>query len=82
MGIILGEAAVVTLAGGVLGWLLGMGTAAVLMPRLVSAETPVLWSGWLALYAVCGAVVVGLAASLYPAVKAARLDPTTALRAL
>jgi len=82
MGIILGEAAVVNLAGGVLGWLLGMGTAAVLMPRLVSAETPVLWSGWLALYAVCGAVVVGLAASLYPAVKAARLDPTTALRAL
>jgi putative ABC transport system permease protein len=82
MRIILGEAGLVSLGGGLLGWLLGMGTAAVLAPRLANVTTPVVWSAWLAFGAVGGALLVGLLASLYPAVSAARLDPTTALRSL
>jgi putative ABC transport system permease protein len=82
MSIILGEAALVSLGGGVLGWLLGMGTAVVLAPRLVNISTPVAWNLWLALGAVGGALVIGLLGSLYPASHAARLDPTTALRSL
>jgi putative ABC transport system permease protein len=80
--IILSEAAVVSLAGGALGWLLGMGAAVALTPRLANVTTSVSWNPWLALGAMGGALLVGLAASLYPALSAARLDPTTALRSL
>jgi putative ABC transport system permease protein len=82
MHVILGEAVLVSLGGGLLGWLLGMGLAVVLAPRLANVMVPVIWDPWLALGAVGGALLVGLLASLYPAASAARLDPTTALRSL
>ena len=82
MNIVLGEAALVSLAGGITGFLLGMGAAVVLAPRLANLATAVIWNPWLALGAVGGAVLVGLLASLYPAISASRLDPTTALRSL
>lgn len=82
MRIILGEASLVSLVGGLLGWLLGMGAATALAPRLANVSTPVVWSPWLAIGALGGAVLVGLLASLYPAQSAARLDPTVALRSL
>ena len=82
MEIVLGEAAVMTLAGGALGWLLGMALAVVLTPRLAGVTVAVVWDLRLALAATGGAVLVGVAASLYPAAHAARLDPTTALRSL
>ncbi|HSJ58625.1 MAG TPA: FtsX-like permease family protein, partial [Anaerolineae bacterium] len=80
--IILGEAALVSLGGGMLGWLLGMGAAVVLAPRLANVAAPVIWDPLLATTAIGGALLVGLVASLYPASTAARLDPTTALRSL
>lgn len=82
MRIILSEAALVSLAGGVFGWLLGMGAAIVLAPRLAGVTEPVIWSPWLALAALGGALLVGLLASLYPAQNAAKLDPSIALRSL
>jgi putative ABC transport system permease protein len=82
MRVILGEAGLVSLGGGLLGWLVGMGAAVVLAPRLVDLSAPVSWNPWLAVGAIGGAVLVGLVGSLYPAISAARLDPTTALRSL
>jgi putative ABC transport system permease protein len=82
MRVILGEAALVSLGAGVLGWLLGMGTAALLAPRLGTLSMPVAWNPWLTAGAIGGAVVIGLLGSLYPAISAARLDPATALRTL
>jgi len=82
MRIILSEAALVSLAAGVAGWLVGMSAAIVLAPRLVNASTAVGWNPWLAAGAVGGALLIGSLGSLYPAISAARLDPTTALRSL
>jgi putative ABC transport system permease protein len=82
MRIILGEAALVSLAAGVAGWLVGMGAAIALAPRLISTSTAVGWNPSLAVGAVLGALLIGSLGSLYPAISAARLDPTTALRSL
>jgi putative ABC transport system permease protein len=82
MRVILGESALVSLGGGIFGWLLGIGTATLLAPRLVDLSIPVGWNPWLTVGAIGGAVIVGLLGSLYPAISAARLDPTTALRSL
>jgi len=68
--------------GGIAGWLVGMGAAVILAPRLANVTIPVVWDPLLAASAMGGALLVGLLASLYPAVSAARLDPTTALRSL
>jgi putative ABC transport system permease protein len=82
MRIILSEAALVSLAGGALGWLAGMGAAVLLMPYVANVTMPVQWNPWWALGAAGGALVIGLWASVYPAIYAARLDPTIALRSL
>lgn len=82
MQVILGEVAIVSLAGGVLGWLLGMGAAVLLAPYVANVNVAVPWDPLLAAAAVGGALVVGLGAGLYPAMHAARLDPTIALRSL
>jgi putative ABC transport system permease protein len=82
MRIILGEASMVSLAGGLLGWLLGMMAAMALAPRLVDLTAPVIWNPWLAIGSIGGAILVGLVGSIYPAINAAQLDPTTALRSL
>jgi len=80
--IILSEAALLGLLGGVAGWLLGTGAAAILAPRLAGVAALVHWDPALAVGAIGGALLIGLGASLYPAVSAARLDPTVALRSL
>ena len=82
ISIILTEATLVSLLGGVLGWLIGMGAAVILAPVITQVNLPVSWDPLVALWAVSLALVVGVAASVYPAVRAARLDPTTALRSL
>ncbi|MGA9348128.1 MAG: FtsX-like permease family protein [Anaerolineae bacterium] len=82
MRIILSEAALVSMAGGVLGWLTGMSAAVLLTPYLANVTLPVQWNPWWAFGAAGGALVIGLGASVYPAIYAARLDPTIALRSL
>jgi putative ABC transport system permease protein len=83
MGIIFSEAAIISGPAGLIGYLAGL-VATWLAVRFFSslehasvAFDPVLCGG-----AVVLAMVVGLLASIYPAVMAARLDPNTALRSL
>ncbi len=83
MRIILIEATLVSVCAGVIGYLAGMG-ATKLALRLF-AEDPSMtlpWNLQLAAAALAMALVVGLAASIYPALTAARMDPNDALRAL
>ncbi len=80
--VILSEACLISLAGGVVGWLLGMGAAVLLAPSVAQVTAQVSWDPLLAVSTVGGALLIGLLGSLYPAIHAARLDPTTALRSL
>ena len=72
------EAVVLTGAGGVIGVLLGIGISVLInifLPRLPSS-VPL----WAVLLGVGVSMTVGLFFGIYPAVKAARLDPVEALR--
>ena len=80
--VILTEAALVSLLGGLVGWVAGMAVAAVFGPSISDVAGQVTWDPQLALAALAGSLVIGLGSSLYPAVRAASLDPSTALRAL
>ncbi len=81
-GLILIEATVASLLAGVLGYLAGMAVSYALLPLLAGDGVTVTWAPALAAGAVGLAVVIGAAASLYPALRASRMDPTVALRAL
>lgn len=80
--LILTEAAAVSLLAGVLGYLAGMLATGLLLPVLAEAHAQLVWDGTLAAGSLLLALFVGTLASLYPALHASRLDPTTALRTL
>ena len=72
------ESTTLSLAGAVVGVLLGFGLA-----RAVAAASPLPTSValWSVVVSVGLGATVGIVAGVYPATRAARLDPITALRA-
>ncbi|MDA8221756.1 FtsX-like permease family protein [Desulfosporosinus sp.] len=78
--IVLTEAGLLSLLGGLLGYLLGMGAAVYYGSAMVKAEVLIPWQSDLLVYALSASLLIGLVGSLYPAWKAARLDPTESLR--
>src|SRR5947208_10977147 len=71
------EAATLTLMGGILGIILGIGTGE-LLKRLLDFNTTV--PVWSAAIATIVSITVGLVFGIAPAARAARLDPVEALR--
>ena len=77
------EAFVVGLIGGVMGYLLGLGISYILGPVITGIKGGgVLVDPVLAVGVVFLSVAMGILSSIYPAIHASKMDPTTALRAL
>ena len=73
----LSESILLTIVGGCLGIVLGIGGAVTISTFAGWKTVLTLWSMVLS---ITMAVGVGLFSGLYPAIRAARLDPVTALR--
>ncbi|MDD2736406.1 MAG: ABC transporter permease [Desulfuromonadaceae bacterium] len=83
MQIILLEAALVSLLAGFLGYAAGMGGAKLALPFMAeSKNVHLIWDGWIAGGSISLALLLGVLASIYPALHASKMDPTEALRAL
>ena len=80
--LVLMEAAIVSVLAGVLGYLTGVVATLAALPMLDGGKASWQWDPALAVAAVVAAVIVGLLASLQPALRASRLEPSEALRAL
>ncbi|WP_407312721.1 ABC transporter permease [Desulfosporosinus sp. SB140] len=78
--IVLSEAGILSVLGGLLGYLLGMGAAVNFGSVLIKAQVQIPWQTNLLVISLCGSLLIGLIASFYPAWKAASLDPTVSLR--
>ena len=79
--LVLLEAVAAGVAAGVLGYAAGMAVSYAVVP-FVAEGAPVSWAPLLATAAVAAAVAVAALAALYPALRAGKMDPTEALRAL
>lgn len=82
MKIILLEAAAVSFMAGIAGYLTGIGITRLLLTFLTEHMPRFSLDPLVALGAVFLAILVGLLASLYPALAASKMDPSEALRTL
>ena len=81
--IILLEAFLIGLLAGLAGYLAGTGVSRMTLPFFLQSQgIGITWNVSMALSATAISIVLALSASAYPALRAARLDPAEALRAI
>lgn len=80
VAIVLLETTLVSVVGGVIGYLAGMVLAKWLAPVVARMEVPVLWDWQMGAAALGLAILTGIVASIIPAWKAGNKNPADALR--
>ncbi len=74
------EVSIISTAGGLLGWAAGTIASWVALPYFSEARLTPQIQPSLILFAIVAAVLIGVLSSVYPVVRASRLDPTEAIR--
>ncbi len=80
--IILMEALALSVFSGLLGWVVGTAGSSLIAEKVARLEVAVSWDPILAGWALGLALLVGIAGSIYPAIRASALDPAEALRSI
>jgi putative ABC transport system permease protein len=74
------EISLVSVVGGLLGWAAGMLASFIALPYFAETEPAFQLQPAMALAAIGAGLLIGMASSLYPIVRASRLDPSEAVR--
>lgn len=77
------EALIVSFLAGIIGYLFGLGVSHMIAPAITGIKVQKIYiEPYLGIFAITLSCLIGILSSSYPAIKAANMDPTTALRAL
>ena len=74
------EVAIISTVGGLIGWASGLTASRIVLPYFSETGAGRDVNPMLLLATLSGAVLIGMLSSIYPAVRAARLDPSEAVR--
>lgn len=76
------EVAAISTIGGLLGWIVGMFASWLILPYFSQSGLRLEFDPKIALGAVVAALVIGSLSTIYPAIRASRLDPSEAVRSV
>ncbi|HKP85991.1 MAG TPA: FtsX-like permease family protein [Blastocatellia bacterium] len=74
------EVGVISVLGGAIGWVAGMVASWAALPYFAETERGLQLHPALAVAAILAGLVIGIASSFYPIIRASRLDPSEAVR--
>lgn len=76
------EIALISSGGGILGYLAGIAASWAALPFFTETGVGLQTGAEILLFSVAAALVIGVVSSMYPAIRASRLDPSEAVRQL